>query len=78
MEKKDKKIIIAGGIKTFTAIGTGVLGITAVLINSVECLTVSPCFSQAIRVLTVIVLGYDGVHCIISCIVNMLPYSFSI
>ena len=41
MEKKDKKIIIAGGIKTFTAIGTGVLGITAVKINSVECLTVS-------------------------------------
>ena len=41
MEKKDKKIIIAGCIKTFTAIGTGVLGITAVVINSVECLTVS-------------------------------------
>ena len=46
MEKKDKKIIIAGGIKTFTAIGTGVLGITAVVINSVECLTVSTAYNK--------------------------------
>ena len=44
MDKKDNKIIIAGGIKTFTAVGTGILGITAVLINSVECLTVSILF----------------------------------
>ena len=41
MDKKDNKIMIVGGIKTFTAVGTGVLGITAVLINSLECLTVS-------------------------------------
>ena len=44
MDKKDNKIIIAGGIKTFTAVGTGILGITAILINSVECLTVSTKF----------------------------------
>ena len=51
MDNKDNKIIMAGGIKTFTAIGTGVLGLTAVLINSVECLTVSPNhFSEVICV----------------------------
>ena len=46
MGVKDNKIIItagsiAGGIKTFTAVGTGALGITALLKNSVEYLTVS-------------------------------------
>merc|ERR1712131_74658 len=38
MDKKDNKSSIAGGISALMAIGTGALGITAVVINSVECL----------------------------------------
>jgi len=38
MDKKDNKSSIAGGISALMAIATGALGITAVVINSVECL----------------------------------------
>ena len=41
MDKTDNKSSIAGGISAFMAIGTGAVGITAVVINSVECLAVS-------------------------------------
>ena len=42
MDKGDNKSSIAGGISALMAIATGALGITAVVINSVECLAVSP------------------------------------
>ena len=42
MDNKDNKSSIAGGISALMAIATGALGITAVVINSVECLAVSP------------------------------------
>lgn len=38
-ENKDNKSSIAGGMSALMAIGTGALGITAVVINSVECLS---------------------------------------
>jgi len=38
MDKGDNKSSIAGGISALMAIATGALGITAVVINSVECL----------------------------------------
>ena len=38
---KDSKSGVAGGVSTLMAIGTGAVGITAVVINSVEALAVS-------------------------------------
>ena len=53
MDKKDNKSSIAGGISALMAIGTGALGITAVVINSVECLAVSTrCFlSKTLKII---------------------------
>lgn len=41
MDQKDKKMTIAGGINVCIALATGAVGITAVKINSFECLIVS-------------------------------------
>jgi len=47
---KDSKSGIAGGVSTLMAIGTGAVGITAVVINSVEALAVSiGLFSMSIK-----------------------------
>merc|ERR1739848_587509 len=38
MDKSDNKSSIAGGVSALMAIATGAIGISAVVINSVECL----------------------------------------
>ena len=41
VNESDNKSSIVGGISSIMAIATGALGITAVVINSVECLAVN-------------------------------------